>query len=67
MTVPSTRLDFIHCPQIREIMNWGEAALRRARRDGLRIDYNGRQGYVLGSDVIDYIRSNSKSARWETS
>ena len=43
---------------LRELMRrlgWKEAALRRARRDGLRIRRYGNLFYVLGSDAVDFL------------
>lgn len=34
-----------------------DGALRRARRDGLRVRYAHRRGYVLGDDWIRYLQS----------
>lgn len=33
----------------------GKAAFRAARKKGLKVRYSGRNAYVLGSDVIDYL------------
>ena len=38
----------------------GAAALRTARRAGLRVRRIGRRGYVLGRDLIDYIDSQAE-------
>ena len=35
------------------------AALRQARRKGLRVQYIGRRGFVLGSDLIEYAAQSS--------
>ena len=35
----------------------GQAALRTARRRGLKIKRIGRRGYVLGRDLIAYLES----------
>ena len=47
--------------EIRERMKLGTHALRVARRDGLPVRYIGRRGYVLGADLIEYVRGNAKT------
>lgn len=41
----------------------GKAGLRSARRNGLEVRYFGRQGYVLGRTVIDFIVRNGAVSR----
>ena len=41
----------------------GKAGLREARNNGLEVRYFGRQGYVLGKTIIDFILTNGKSSR----
>lgn len=41
----------------------GRAGLREARKQGLEVKYFGRQGYVLGKTIIDFILTNGKSSR----
>ena len=38
----------------------GEAALRRARGQGLVIHRVGRRAYVIGADAIDWIRGKTR-------
>ena len=35
----------------------GDAAMRRARRAGLRVRKIGRRGFVLGKDLLAYVES----------
>jgi hypothetical protein len=44
-------------------MGLGQAALREARRGGLKVRYVGRRGFVLGADLIDFIRNTAKSEK----
>lgn len=37
-------------------MGWSDAALRAARRRGLVVRREGKRAYVLGEDVITYIK-----------
>ena len=43
--------------EIRERLRLGDHAMRQARRAGLKVRRIGRRGYVLGSDVIEFIAS----------
>jgi len=47
-----------HIDEARRRLGWGKGALRAARRKGLEIRYAGRRGYVLGRDIIEYIRKH---------
>lgn len=40
-------------------MLWKKAALRAARRRGLKVRYTGRNGYILGKDLIAFIESEA--------
>jgi hypothetical protein len=40
-------------------VGWGRAALRRARRNGLRVVRDGRTAFVLGDDFISYLRERN--------
>lgn len=40
----------------------GGDALRRWRKDGLRVRYFGRHGYVRGEDIIAFIEANASDA-----
>ena len=41
--------------EIENRLGLGRAAMRTARRQGLRVRRIGRRGYVLGRDMIDYV------------
>ncbi len=41
--------------EIQARLGLGLAALRTARRHGLKVRRIGRRGYVLGRDVMDYV------------
>ena len=41
----------------------GRAGLREARRQGLEVKYFGRQGYILGKTIIEFIMANGKASR----
>jgi hypothetical protein len=41
----------------------GSAGLREARRNGLEVRYFGRQGYILGQTIIDFILTTGKKSR----
>ena len=41
----------------------GAAALRTARRAGLKVRYTGGRGYVKGADFIDYVEQHGKSEK----
>lgn len=42
-------------PEFRARFNLGAAAMRKARRDGLQVRQLGRNKYVLGKDVIEFL------------
>jgi hypothetical protein len=44
--------------EIKSRMKLGTAALRAARRAGLKVRYIGRRGYVMGSDIIRFIEQS---------
>lgn len=44
---------------VRQELGLGSAALREARRKGLKIRRIGRRGYVFGADLIEFIRAQS--------
>jgi len=46
--------------EIRERLKLGDHAMRQARRAGLRVRRIGRRGYVLGSEIIQFIATASK-------
>lgn len=41
--------------EIRQRLGLGVAAMRSARRQGLRVRRIGRRGFVLGKDLISYV------------
>jgi len=41
--------------EIQERLKLGQAAMRQARRAGLRVRKIGRRRYVLGRDVLEYV------------
>ena len=42
--------------EIQERLGLGTAALRTARRSGLKVRRIGRRGFVLGEDLIQYVQ-----------
>ncbi len=44
-------------------LGWGPAALRQARRRGLRVRYAGRNGYLLGRDIIAHIEATGRDEK----
>lgn len=42
--------------ELQRRLGWGEHALRQAKVAGLRIVRFGREGFVLGSDALDWFR-----------
>lgn len=48
---------------LKGVTGWGDASLRIARRNGLRVHYVGRQGFVKGSEFIKYVEQVSRSER----
>ena len=42
--------------EIRERLGLGTYALRQARRQGLRVYRIGRRAYVLGFDVLEFVK-----------
>jgi hypothetical protein len=41
----------------------GDNALRRARRQGLRVLYSGRQAYVNGADFVAFLAASGSVAK----
>lgn len=41
----------------------GKAGIREARKNGLRVRYLGRQGYILGSDIIAHVMEAGRETR----
>ena len=50
-------------PEVRRRLQWGDAAMRAARRRGLKIKYVAGHGYVLGSEVIRHITETGKDTK----
>lgn len=46
--------------EFKAVMKWGDRAMRSARRDGLKVRYVGGRAYVLGEDVIEWIRQQNQ-------
>lgn len=42
-----------------------DSTLRAARRAGLKVSYLHKQGFILGSDWIEYVLSSSRSSSVE--
>lgn len=47
--------------EIRARLGLGTAALRTARRKGLKVRRVGRRGFVLGRDVMNYVERDGNS------
>lgn len=54
---------FYRFPEFSETSGVGKAGLRTARREGLKVKYIGRHGWILGQWWIDYVESNGKDSR----
>ena len=50
-------------PAFRKITGLGRAALRTARRQGLRVAYQGNRGFVSGDAFCDFIEGVSPESR----
>jgi len=48
---------------IRDNLGLGAAAMREARKSGLRVRYVGRRGFVLGSDLIAFVRDVARDEK----
>jgi hypothetical protein len=44
-------------------LGWGAAAMRQARRRGLRVRYAGRNAYLLGRDIIAHIEATGRDEK----
>ncbi len=49
--------------QLDDGMGIGRSALRTMRDGGLRVLYQGSQGFVFGSELIKFIEKNAKETR----
>lgn len=52
---------------LKERLGWKETALRSARRDGLKVKRYGNLYFVLGSDVVEFLRRVETTDRNTTS
>jgi len=43
--------------ELKARMGWSDSALRSARRRGLKVRRDGKRAYILGEDVISYMKS----------
>jgi hypothetical protein len=50
-----------HIADARRRLGWGLHAMRHARRAGLNVRYVGKRAYLLGHDIIDYVKQHSES------
>lgn len=50
-------------PELQARAGLGNAAMRTARRAGLKVKYAGGRGYVLGLDFIEYVEANGKDEK----
>ena len=46
--------------EVKARTGFGDAAMRTARRAGLRVVYCNKRGFVKGADMIDYIEANGR-------
>jgi hypothetical protein len=63
VTIPTGRVsadEVVTLDCLKADMGLGQAALREARRAGLKVRYIGRRGYVLCSDLIEFVRNTAK-------
>jgi len=44
---------------LKQRLGWGDAALRRARRDGLKVTRYGNLHCIVGSDLIEFIKKQA--------
>jgi hypothetical protein len=45
--------------ELKERMGWSDSAFRSARRRGLKVCRDGKRAYILGEDVIAYMKSKA--------
>jgi hypothetical protein len=50
--------------ELKARMGWSDSAFRSARRRGLKVRYDGKRAYVLGEDVISYLKSKQGDSRF---
>ena len=44
-------------PEARRRLGWGKKGMQLARQRGLNVSYAGKNGYVVGRDIIEFIQS----------
>ena len=44
-------------------LGWGRTAMRNARRDGLEVLYYGKNAYVRGEAIVEFIREKGTTDR----
>lgn len=49
--------------EAKQRLGWGAHSMRQARRNGLKVRYAGRRGYLLGRDVIEYIERTGRDEK----
>jgi hypothetical protein len=45
--------------EVKARMGWTDSAFRAARRRGLTVRRDGKRAYLLGDDVIDYLKGRT--------
>jgi len=56
-SIGEVRRDAAYTLDAIEKFGFGKAAIRTARRNGLKVRRVGRRAIILGSDLLDYIES----------
>lgn len=54
--------DLYRADELKGRMGWSDSALRAARRRGLVVRREGKRAYILGEDVIAYIKRKDERA-----
>jgi hypothetical protein len=49
--------------EAKQRLHWKEAAMRTARRKGLKVKYMGGRGYILGSAIIAHVTEHGKDTK----
>ena len=49
--------------RFKAITGFGQYALREARKKGLRVQYVGKRGYILGRDFHEFVARNGRAQR----
>lgn len=55
-----------HIDQFRKEMGWGQAAVRTARRNGLKVRYLGGRAYVHSDEFFDWLEIQDAKQLAET-